>query len=273
MIPISFNVWSYLDGNANIRAGYPFSLEHARPESWRNDLWALKWIAGVGRIRTGILLAERDNVPTDFLHVPILPAEVEVIRNFINNCPLNVEIAYGFLWESVFLSEEQGVPLGDNPYHTPEELAAALVESVRLIVEPGLKSGTRIDLYNEWDVALHQQAVTDIYLPQAAAICKAAGVPWTVSAIVEPSGFTGRVIETNRYLQSLGLKPEFVEFHWNGCQPGQIEDNCDQVIGDLLMNLPYADLPLVLGECDAEMDGCELGALLMSGASEVILWQ
>jgi hypothetical protein len=264
MLPIGCNFWSVNDGNENIRAGYLFS-EKRSEYCWRSDLWGTWAVAKPAAVRLPFILCERDDVPTDFSHIPPTAKEVSLFRNAVRNCPMPERyVTLARLWESSWVADEQGVNLGDNPFPDPQAMADALFRSLDLLTV-GLPLGVRIDL----DCETRFDDAFRLYYPRAAELCRSRGIEFSVSVIMDPAGDTQRHIDAVDAIARI-TEPDYIELHWNGATAEQVWKRAAYVIGDTLQ--AYG-LPVIIGECDCDLTPHAMGALLDSAASRVIVWQ
>jgi hypothetical protein len=264
MLPIGCNFWSVNDGNENIRAGYLFS-EKRSEYCWRSDLWGTWAVAKPAAVRLPFILCERDDVPTDFSHIPPTAKEVSLFRNAVRNCPMPERyVTLVRLWEATWLQAEQGVNLGDNPFPDPQAMADALLRSLDLLTV-GLPPGVRIDL----DCESRLDDAFRLYYPRAAELCRQRDIEFSVSVIVDIGGKSDRHLRAIATISDIA-KPDYIELHWNGESSDVIRTQSALVVGRTIREF---NLPVDIGECDCEMTPGAMSALLRSGIRRLIVWQ
>ncbi len=242
------------------------------------ELWSLKIHACTGRVRTLLWLAERDPVDTPWLHVPLLPEEVGLIRDLARNSPIPVTIAAGPLWECRWMVDDPDIPavpvLPDNPFATVEELFTAMRDSLWAILfdpdgSPALPAHTRLDIFSEFDLADTQEPVMAKIYPWARDACRQAGIQSTVSVIVPADCTSDRAIAAYGWLAGLGAGlPDVLELHINGVPDSAIVDRFWRVVSELSDRF---GLPLIVGEDDMDR-GPEAMSVIAGTTQEYLTW-
>jgi len=253
---------NHLRGNGAIATGGGNQMLFHEDATWpwvHDQLWTILTQTNIRRVRSLLWWTERDPVATPWLHIPPSPIEVANIADFIKNSPIMPELAVGCLWEAQWLKEEQGIPLPDNPFKTPQELATALVDALALVVNACKYLPFRMDLYNEMDIMYGsegQKEAWKAYLPPALELCAQHGIPTTISTImtVPTSGvFVSRInqrtAKTYRWLYQRELLPRWMEIHINGWTAENIEDYLKDCVEDLVDEF---QIPVSVGEYDGE---------------------
>lgn len=265
-------------GNVNpahpIPAGYILKSPGAL-DAMIQELWSLKIHARLGRVRTLLWLAERDPVETPWLHVPLLPEEVDLIRRMARNSPIPVEIAWGPLWEARWMQDEIGIPIPDNPFVTVLELFDAMKQSLWPVLfnsdgSPALSKHTRLDIFSEFDLSDTQEPIMALWYPWARDACRQAGIESTVSVIVPVDCFPDRALASYDWLAGLGAGlPSCAELHINGVPDSAIIDRFEWVVEE--MRDAYG-LPITIGEDDQIRGGEAMAVIAGSGCREYLSW-
>jgi hypothetical protein len=252
------------------------------------QLWTISEQTDTRRVRTLLFPASKPWVKTSYLHVPFNNMEVERIQRYIVNNPLAVQLAFGPLWEALWLEQEEIFPgenhvLPQNPFKTPEELFAAIQEGIwKVLFSNGFipPEDFSIDLWSEFEKVDMPDNPLDNELPIMAPwytwLLSALRDSWpkikkTVSVIYD--GSIQRCIDNYEWLANLGCGlPDFAQIHINGITDETIIERWADDIH--LFRYQFSNIPVVIGEDDmCPRSNKAMEAICRSGVEEYIVWR
>ena len=138
----------------------------------------------------------------------------------------------------------------------------------------GLPKTTRIDIYNEFDLALGTKAMETMALwyPWARDAVKADNHLCTVSLILPPDGAPDRAIDTAKWLLALGYgAPDMWELHCNGWSNENLESVLPVTVAKFRKALGWPRV--IIGECDVDLNNNGWHGLVDTDAEEILLWK
>jgi hypothetical protein len=226
------------------------------------------------KIRTLLWTAERTDATTPWLHIPLIPEEVDSIAKYWNHINTELELAFGPLWHGRIND-----PRTVNPYPTIDEVLNAYKESLLQLMYKfsAITPNRTIDLWNEFDLLDNQQELVKPWFMWAANHIKGSsrilGIPVksTISVIIPEDGSSERALNSLNYLfEGHTVRPDFIELHINGLPNDVVVNQLPKAVDNIKS---MYGLDISFGECDINLSWEALAAIASCNPIEFLVWR